>query len=186
MTLSDTEYNAVKPSGSTGKRLYTVLKGIVDKIANKVDKVSGKGLSTNDYTTTEKNKLAAVGTKYPNTTGYGSFSKSVPSSTDATYMGKFTLPSTGVWIMHIYFDCPADADGYRYVCFGTSETDSTRRAEYASASCPGGANVRGRAQFTYLTDTSTTENLTFYIWGAQNCGAAKTCRVYYRCVKVAP
>ena len=27
---------------------------------NKVDKVSGKGLSTNDYTTTEKNKLAGI------------------------------------------------------------------------------------------------------------------------------
>lgn len=29
---------------------------------NKVDKVSGKGLSTNDYTTTEKNKLAGIET----------------------------------------------------------------------------------------------------------------------------
>lgn len=30
------------------------------KLNNKVDKVSGKGLSTNDYTTTEKNKLAGI------------------------------------------------------------------------------------------------------------------------------
>lgn len=30
------------------------------KLSNKVDKVSGKGLSTNDYTTTEKNKLAGL------------------------------------------------------------------------------------------------------------------------------
>ena len=29
-------------------------------ITNKVDKVTGKGLSTNDYTTTEKNKLAGI------------------------------------------------------------------------------------------------------------------------------
>ena len=29
-------------------------------ISNKVDKVSGKGLSTNDYTTSEKNKLAGI------------------------------------------------------------------------------------------------------------------------------
>lgn len=29
---------------------------------NKVDKVSGKGLSTNDYTTTEKNKLSGIAT----------------------------------------------------------------------------------------------------------------------------
>lgn len=32
------------------------------KLASKVDKVSGKGLSTNDYTTTEKNKLAGIAT----------------------------------------------------------------------------------------------------------------------------
>lgn len=31
-----------------------------DQFDNKVDKVSGKGLSTNDYTTTEKNKLASI------------------------------------------------------------------------------------------------------------------------------
>lgn len=34
---------------------------IIDiQLAGKVDKVSGKGLSTNDYTTTEKNKLAGI------------------------------------------------------------------------------------------------------------------------------
>ena len=32
----------------------------VTTIANKVDKVTGKGLSTNDYTTAEKNKLAGI------------------------------------------------------------------------------------------------------------------------------
>ena len=31
-------------------------------IANRVEKVAGKGLSTNDYTTTEKNKLAGIAT----------------------------------------------------------------------------------------------------------------------------
>ena len=33
---------------------------IKDKLNLKVDKVNGKGLSTNDYTTTEKNKLAGI------------------------------------------------------------------------------------------------------------------------------
>lgn len=32
----------------------------IDKFSGKVDKVSGKGLSTNDYTTAEKNKVAAI------------------------------------------------------------------------------------------------------------------------------
>ena len=35
---------------------------ITTKLNTKVDKVSGKGLSTNDYTTTEKNKLAGIAT----------------------------------------------------------------------------------------------------------------------------
>lgn len=39
--------------------LCTALKAV---LSNKVDKVSGKGLSTNDYTTAEKNKLAGIAT----------------------------------------------------------------------------------------------------------------------------
>lgn len=35
---------------------------ITNAVANKVDKVSGKGLSTNDYTTAEKNKLSGIDT----------------------------------------------------------------------------------------------------------------------------
>ena len=33
---------------------------IVARLGTKVDKVEGKGLSTNDFTTEEKNKLAAI------------------------------------------------------------------------------------------------------------------------------
>lgn len=33
---------------------------ILERLDTKVDKESGKGLSTNDYTTTEKNKLAGI------------------------------------------------------------------------------------------------------------------------------
>lgn len=36
------------------------VKGNAIAIANKVDKITGKGLSTNDFTTTEKNKLANI------------------------------------------------------------------------------------------------------------------------------
>lgn len=38
----------------------TVVEALNSAIGNKVDKVSGKGLSTNDYTTTEKNKLSGI------------------------------------------------------------------------------------------------------------------------------
>lgn len=44
----------------------TILKGLITDLTtlveNKVDKVSGKGLSTNDYTTEEKNKLSGIAT----------------------------------------------------------------------------------------------------------------------------
>ena len=40
--------------------LAEVLSRLKTNIDKKVDKVSGKSLSTNDYTTTEKNKLSFV------------------------------------------------------------------------------------------------------------------------------
>lgn len=46
----------------------TVVEALNTAIGNKVDKVSGKGLSTNDYTTTEKNKLAGIATNANNYT----------------------------------------------------------------------------------------------------------------------
>lgn len=41
---------------------YVTTSSMNTALANKVDKVEGKGLSTNDYTTTEKNKLAGIAT----------------------------------------------------------------------------------------------------------------------------
>lgn len=41
---------------------------IKDKLNNKVDKVGGKGLSTNDYTTAEKDKLAGIASEANKTT----------------------------------------------------------------------------------------------------------------------
>lgn len=56
----------IPTSGVTGKpgmeTLTDDLTEISDKIDEKVDAVSGKGLSTNDYTTAEKNKLAGIAT----------------------------------------------------------------------------------------------------------------------------
>lgn len=48
-------YDGTNPSESSD-----LAKVISDISENKVDKVRGKGLSTNDYTTTEKNKLKAI------------------------------------------------------------------------------------------------------------------------------
>lgn len=45
---------------STNSQQNEAIKDLVSKIGNKVDKVQGKQLSTNDYTTDEKNKLAGI------------------------------------------------------------------------------------------------------------------------------
>lgn len=44
------------------------LSSIKNQLSNKVDKVSGKGLSTNDYTTAEKQKLAGIAAQANKTT----------------------------------------------------------------------------------------------------------------------
>ena len=49
-------------SSTTADTNYPSEKLVKDSLDNKVDKVSGKGLSTNDYTTAEKNKLAGIET----------------------------------------------------------------------------------------------------------------------------
>lgn len=52
-TVVDTALSSSSTNPVQNKVINTAL-------GNKVDKVSGKGLSTNDYTTTEKNKLAGI------------------------------------------------------------------------------------------------------------------------------
>ena len=56
--------NEIIEGANTALRTGTCLEDIVQRAeydeANKVDVVYGKGLSTNDYTTTEKNKLAGI------------------------------------------------------------------------------------------------------------------------------
>ena len=47
-------------SSTTSDTNYPSEKLVKDSLDNKVDKVTGKGLSTNDYTTAEKNKLAGI------------------------------------------------------------------------------------------------------------------------------
>jgi len=59
--LSDTPAAVVVDSAINGSSTNPVQnKAVSAALGNKVDKVSGKGLSTNDYTTTEKNKLSGI------------------------------------------------------------------------------------------------------------------------------
>ena len=49
-----------KIKGSSGSYTMELLDDTTVDLSGKVDKVAGKGLSTNDYTTAEKNKLAGI------------------------------------------------------------------------------------------------------------------------------
>lgn len=58
--LTDGTHTVSLPKNLTKDDTF-VLQSVQDKVNdNKVDKVSGKGLSTNDYTTPEKNKLSGI------------------------------------------------------------------------------------------------------------------------------
>lgn len=58
-SLTSTAAN--KPlSAKQGKVLHDLITELTDTMENKIDKISGKGLSTNDYTSAEKSKLAGI------------------------------------------------------------------------------------------------------------------------------
>lgn len=54
--------NAVTHISDSVKHITSTERTLWNTVSDKVDKVSGKGLSTNDYTTTEKTKLSGIAT----------------------------------------------------------------------------------------------------------------------------
>ena len=71
---------------------------VMTEIGKKVDKVTGKGLSTNDYTTTEKEKLAGIATGannyvHPATSG----NKHIPAGGSAGQILRWSADGTAVW-----------------------------------------------------------------------------------------
>ena len=64
-------------------------------LAGKVDKVDGKGLSTNDYTTAEKNKLAGLRNYiHPTTSG----NKHIPAGGSANQILGWSADGTAKWV----------------------------------------------------------------------------------------
>ena len=60
LSSDDTDYDTLQELVNALKNNVSSISDLFTQIATKVDKVSGKGLSTNDYTTTEKTKLANI------------------------------------------------------------------------------------------------------------------------------
>ena len=66
-----TKVDKVSGKGLSTNDYTTTDKNLVATIPSKVDKVSGKGLSTNDYTTTDKNLVATIPSKVDKVSGKG-------------------------------------------------------------------------------------------------------------------
>jgi hypothetical protein len=77
--------------------------------ASKVDKVDGKGLSTNDYTTDEKDKLAGLSNYiHPTTSGY----KHIPSGGATGQILRWSADGTAEWgVDNIYEDATQSVHG---------------------------------------------------------------------------
>lgn len=91
--------SVVSVNGQTGT--ITGLETVTDsntKLASKVDKIAGKGLSTNDYTTAEKDKLTNIAPNANNyvhltTSGY----KHIPSGGATGNFLKYSTDGTAEW-----------------------------------------------------------------------------------------
>lgn len=61
-TANDTDANLRNRANHTGTQAIGTISGLQTALDNKVDKVSGKGLSDENYTAAEKSKLANIAT----------------------------------------------------------------------------------------------------------------------------
>lgn len=86
-TEIDTKLSGKADTSHSHNDLYYTEIEVDTKLDNKVDKVNGKGLSTNDYTTTEKNKLAGIEA--------GANNYVLPSATDSVVGGLKLYTATG-------------------------------------------------------------------------------------------
>ena len=125
--------------------LWTKLKAL---FAGKVDKVDGKGLSTNDYTTTEKNKLAGVAegaNKYVHPTSSGN--KHIPSGGSAGQILRWASDGTATW--------GAD-NNTTYSDFKAATADADGGHGLVPAPTKGNQGKYLRADGTWQTPTNTT------------------------------
>lgn len=101
-------YNLKKPEGTdvvnigdindNMDSIDLIVNNIHGKLFDKVDRVENMGLSSNDYTTTEKNKLAGIATgannySHPTTAG----NKHIPTGGAAGQILKYSASGTATW-----------------------------------------------------------------------------------------
>lgn len=132
---------------------------VATQIGNKVDKVSGKGLSTNDYTTAEKNKLAGLSTVA--TSGSYNDLKDKPSIPSAYNHPTYTAKANGLYKVTV------DATGHVSGATAVSKSDITalgipaqdttysHPASHPASMITGLAKVATSGSYNDLTDKPT-------------------------------
>ena len=123
----------------------SVVEALDSAIGNKVDKVSGKGLSTNDYTTTEKNKLAGIES---NANNYSHPTYTAKSSG----LYKVTVDSTG----HVSGATAVTKSDITALGIPSSDTNTTTTTGASNTSSKiylVGATSQSSAPTTYSHDT---------------------------------
>ena len=119
------------------------LSSIKNQLSNKVDKVSGKGLSTNDYTTAEKQKLSGIAANANNYT--------LPTAS-ATVKGGVQL---GYAASGKNYPLLVDGSGKAYVTVNWSDTKVTVNNTLTSTSTTEALSAAQGKQLKALIDALT-------------------------------
>lgn len=137
--LTNDQLNAVN-SGITANKVSTY-DGYATSISNKVDKVTGKGLSTNDFTTAEKTKLTGIETGAQKNTITG-----VKGSAETSYRtGKVNITKTNIGLGNV--------DDVKQYSATNPNFGSTSPLMDGTASV-GSATTYARSDHKHPTDTS--------------------------------
>lgn len=117
---------------------------IKSKLDNKVDKVSGKGLSTNDYTTAEKTKLAGLSNySHPTTSG----NKHIPAGGSSGQILRWSSDGTAVW---------GNDNNTTYSAMVGATADADGKSGLVPAATKGNQGKYLRGDGTWATPTNTT------------------------------
>ena len=138
--------SAIQDDSINIEKLDSELKENIQNISNKIDKEDGKGLSTNDYTTAEKNKLAgiAAGAEVNVQSDWNA------TSGDAMILNKPTIPTV-----------PTSLKNPNALSFGNKSYDgsSTQTITAADLGLDSALKFHGTSS-TAITDGSTTRTVT--------------------------
>ena len=130
---ADTDYYSVSRVNANSDKIDSFAGEVVTTLGSKVDKVNGKGLSENDYTDSEKTKLAGL------------------SNYDDTALSARTAYNTQMGVKNIVpILCPTSENGG--ITF-TAEADGTISVN--------GAKTAGQYPRFYITCTSNSDSRTY-------------------------